>query len=150
MGSIAILLLLIMLARSQGGRELPTVPRPRDLPYSPEPFPPPSAKRQAPSPVPASAPPWPQVMPEGLPPFGPAGWEPDQPPPIQVQSRAVALLSPLWRGGAGTRKTEQTAGRWITYVATPMGKKKGVVAYRLRAPSPPPTDAAAPALLTST
>lgn len=76
--------------------------------------------------------PWPQAMPTGLPPF-PGGWEFDEPPPQAVQARASQLLLPLWAKGAGTRKTEKTAGRWITYQAQKMGTKKGVVAYRVKA-----------------
>jgi len=75
-------------------------------------------------------PPWPQAIPPGLPPF-PGGWTPDNPPPTAVQNRAWQLLPTLWKTGPKTRKTEQTQGRWITYVAEPMaGGKKGVVAYR--------------------
>ncbi len=77
--------------------------------------------------------PWPQAIPPGLPPF-PAGWEFDAPPPQVVQNRAWQLLPQLWKTGAGTRKTEQTAGRWITYRAENMkAGKKGVVAYRPKA-----------------
>jgi len=75
--------------------------------------------------------PWPQAVPAGLPAF-PAGWEPDQPPPQVVQTRAWQLLAPLWKKGPGATKTEKTAGRWITYQAQQMGKKRGVVAFRLR------------------
>lgn len=95
---------------------------------------------------PVSTPPWPQSVPPGLPPF-PGGWEPDEPPGAGVVARATALLPTLWRYGAGSRKTEQTSGRWITYVATQMGPKRGVVAYRLRpgaVPAPAATPAAAP------
>jgi hypothetical protein len=77
-------------------------------------------------------PPWPQAMPPGLPPF-PGGWEFDNPPPQAVQNRAWQLLPQLWKTGAGSRKTEQTAGRWITYQAQPMkAGKKGVVAFRVK------------------
>ncbi len=76
-------------------------------------------------------PPWPQATPAGLPPF-PSGWVPDNPPPQAVQTRAWQLLPQLWKQGAGARKTEQTSGRWITYVAQAMGPKKGVVAYKVR------------------
>jgi hypothetical protein len=82
-----------------------------------------------------SPPAWPQAVPakgpNGLPPF-PAGWVPDQPPPQAVQTRAWQLLPVLWKQGANARKTEQTNGRWITYVAQAMGSKKGVVAYKVR------------------
>lgn len=76
--------------------------------------------------------PWPQVVPAGLPPW-PSGWQPDNPPPAPVVSRAWQLLPELWAHGSGTRKTEQTAGRWITYVATYMNAArtmKGVTAFR--------------------
>jgi hypothetical protein len=44
----------------------------------------------------------------------------------------------LWKLGTGARLTEQTQGRWITYVATPMGKGvKGVMAYRTRGGAQP-------------
>ncbi len=128
------------------------VPHPAHLPHQPRPrtLPAPAAPPVAPLPPIAQAakkspPPWPQAMPTGLPPWGGAGWEPDNPPPAQVQARAWQLLATLWKYGPGTRKTEQTAGRWITYQAEAMGKKrekKGVVAYRVRggeqaAPPPP-------------
>lgn len=74
----------------------------------------------------------PSPVPAGLPAF-PAGWQPDQPPPPAVVSRASALLPVLWAKGAGATKTEQTAGRWITYQAQAMGAgKKGVVAFRVK------------------
>lgn len=85
------------------------------------------------------APPWPQVTPSGLPSFPGPGWEPDAPPPPAVVSRSVAILPQLWRGGPGTFRVEQTAGRWIAYQAVRMGAKKGVVAWRLR-----PSEAAPP------
>ncbi len=74
---------------------------------------------------------WPQVVPAGLPGFPGPGWTPDIPVGPGVAARASQLLSQLWASGEGTFKTEQTSGRWITYRATPMGSKKGVVAYRL-------------------
>lgn len=76
-------------------------------------------------------PPWPQVVPAGLPAFPGSQWVPDNPPGAGVVARASALLPTLWAHGPGTFKTEQTAGRWITYRATPMGEKKGVVAFKL-------------------
>jgi hypothetical protein len=76
-------------------------------------------------------PPWPQVVPAGLPAFPGSQWVPDNPPGAGVVARASALLPTLWAHGPGTFKTEQTAGRWITYRATPMGQKKGVVAFKL-------------------
>lgn len=90
-------------------------------------------------PAAAAAPePWPQVVPAGLPPFPGPLWVPDDPPSAGVVARAGQLIPGLWARGAGTFKTEQTAGRWITYRATPMGTKKGVVAFRL-APTAQPT-----------
>ena len=87
--------------------------------------------------------PWPQVVPSGLPAFPGAAWRPDDPPGPGVVGRARQLLRTLWAHGAGTFKTEQTSGRWITYRATPMGKRKGVVAFKLvkqpAAMVPPPT-----------
>jgi len=81
----------------------------------------------------------PSPVPSGLPAF-PAGWQPDQPPPPPVVSRAFALLPELWKRGAGATKTEQTAGRWITYQAQAMGAgKKGVVAFRVRDGAMPAT-----------
>jgi hypothetical protein len=136
MSGLALLLILFVLARQQGGG----TPEPyhgRGLlpdPPAPPPALPPIAKAAKQMPAP-----WPQAMPAGLPPFGPAGWMPDNPPPQAVQARAWQLLSSLWSQGPGAMKTEQTAGRWITYQAQPMGKKKGVVAYRLRS-QPPAVD----------
>ncbi len=75
--------------------------------------------------------PWPQQVPAGLAPF-PSGWKPYEPPPQPVQTRAWQLLSQLWKRGAGSTKTEKTAGVWVTYQAQQMGKKKGVVAFRQR------------------
>lgn len=97
--------------------------------------PPPRGSTAEPSAAPAStAPPWPQVTPTGLPPFPGSGWVPDNPPPTAVVARANALLPLLWRGGEGTFRVEKTAGRWITYRASRMGDKRGVVAYRLELP----------------
>lgn len=79
--------------------------------------------------------PWPQVLPQGLPAF-PAGWEYDNPPPSEVQARARQLLQTLWNTGQGSKVTEQTAGRWITYRAEiTKGNKKGVTAWRLKKPA---------------
>lgn len=114
---------------SSGPSAPPPAASPRPRPASPRPRPRP-ATTPASYPAP-SAPPWPQVVP-GLPAF-PSGWEPDSPVGAGVAARALELLPELWSYGAGTRKTEQTAGRWITYVATPMAAgKRGVVAYRMR------------------
>jgi hypothetical protein len=72
-------------------------------------------------------------MPQGLPSF-PSGWVPFAPPSPAVVARANELLVPLWRGGPGTFKVEKTAGIWVYYRATPMGEKKGVVAFREKSP----------------
>lgn len=101
----------------------------------PKAAPPPAATSPATS---IKTPPWPSVVPRGLPPFPGAGWTPDNPPSPAVVQRAWSLLGPLWakRGGQpGATQTEQTAGRWITYQAAAMGGgKKGVVAFKLRNP----------------
>jgi hypothetical protein len=104
-------------------------PKPPDR--KPRPQAPASSRRTPVVTTSTSTPPWPQVVPAGLPPFPGAGWVPDEPPPPAVVARAHALLGPLWSGGPGTFKVEQTAGRWIAYRATPMSEgKKGVVAFR--------------------
>lgn len=144
------LLLLAFIFGARRGRDIttrdvspaPSSPRapvarpPSPAPSSPRPAPSASSPRPAPATVPASAPraaPWPQAVPAGLPPW-PAGWQPDEPVGSGVAARAFALLPELWRYGSGTRKTEMTGARWITYVATDMpGGKRGVVAYRTRA-----------------
>lgn len=90
-------------------------------------------------PLPGGTPPWPQTVPEGLPPFPGTGWEFDEPPPPAVQARAKQLVTPLWKQGSGATKTEQTAGRWITYRAEVVASgHQGIVAYRLKPPKPPP------------
>lgn len=77
--------------------------------------------------------PWPQAKPTGLPPF-PSGWEPDNPPPPEVVTRAWQLLPVLWKRGKGATAVETTKGRWITYQAQIHAKnKKGVTAYRVKA-----------------
>ena len=95
-----------------------------------------------------TTPPWPQVVPSGLPTFPGSGWEFDEPPPKDVQARAAQLVQQLWNAGSGTFKTEQTGGRWISYRAEIVKSgKKGVVAYRLKSTAPKPkqgTTAAAP------
>jgi peptidoglycan hydrolase-like protein with peptidoglycan-binding domain len=166
MGTVAFLLFLILAARGQNQTpQQPTAPVPH--PGSPQ-QPPPTAALPPPSAPPAAQQaatkaqakaqqqpqPWPQVMPAGLPAF-PAGWQADNPPPPAVVNRAWQLLAELWKSGApGAYKTEQTAGRWITYQAQlHAGNKKGVTAYRLRstvAPSSAPANAAAPILQAST
>jgi Putative peptidoglycan binding domain len=104
-------------------------------PSQPEVSPPLPGHAPAPGPVArTTAPAWPQVVPAGLPAFPGQGWVPDQPPGSGVVARAFQLLPVLWQHGAGTFKTEQTAGRWISYRADQMGPKRGVTAWRL-APS---------------
>jgi peptidoglycan hydrolase-like protein with peptidoglycan-binding domain len=99
----------------------------------PKALPAPTPTATAPAPVSVTTPaPWPQVVPSGLPPFPGSGWTPDEPPGAGVVARAGQLLPELWKHGEGTFKTEQTGGRWITYRATKMGAKKGVVAYKLK------------------
>jgi peptidoglycan hydrolase-like protein with peptidoglycan-binding domain len=72
----------------------------------------------------------------------------DNPPPTSVVTRAWQLLPELWKSGQpGGRKTEQTQGRWITYLATAQGAKRAVVAYRLKDPiaaATPPASAPKP------
>lgn len=118
----------------------PVPPRPLRHPAGsrrPRVVPPPSGPRPvenaatAPR-TPVQAPPWPQVVPAGLPSFPGGGWTPDTPVAPAVATRAAQLLPQLWQGGQGTFKVEQTAARWIAYQATQMGTKRGVVAYRLR------------------
>ena len=121
------------------------VPQPAPAPPPPVVFVPAApAPRPAATPAPVFVAPWPQVVPAGLPAFPGSGWVPDEPPPAAVVSRANSLLPALWRGGPGTFKTEQTAGRWITYRATQMGTKRGVVAFRLRDQPPQSAQALAP------
>lgn len=77
-------------------------------------------------------PPWPQVVPAGLPPFPGAGWQPASPVTSAQTSRAWQLLPELWKYGEGTWRTEKTADRWTTYKAVGLpGGKKGVVAYTM-------------------
>lgn len=113
---------------------LPPTPKPAPLPVAP----PHQQIKNVSQP-----PPWPQAMPSGLPPW-PAGWTPAQPPPPAVVTRAWQLLPTLWAKGVGNRTTEQTAGQWITYVASWMNAAKttkGVVAYKPKPGSPRATSA---------
>jgi outer membrane biosynthesis protein TonB len=59
-----------------------------------------------------------------------------------VAPRAAQLLRPLWKKGEGSVKQEKTGGRWITYRATLLKGKRGVVAWRLiqKKPTPEPGD----------
>lgn len=165
MGTVAFLLFLMLAARGQSQNQQPTAPVP--TPGSPQ-QPPPTAALPPPSAPPAAQQaaakaqqkaqqqpqPWPQVMPAGLPPF-PSGWQADNPPPPAVVNRAWQLLAELWKSGQpGAIKTEQTAGRWITYQAQlHAGNKKGVTAYRLKgamAPTSSPANSPAPILQANT
>lgn len=79
-------------------------------------------------------PPWPQVVPAGLPPFPGPGWHPASPVTGAMVSRAFQLLQQLWQHGEGTWKTEKTADKWVTYRASMTRAsdgtmKKGVVAF---------------------
>ena len=89
-------------------------------------------------------PPWPQVVPVGLPGFPGPGWQPASPVTSAQSARAWQLLPELWKFGEGTWKTEKTADRWVTYKAVSMpAGKKGVVAYTtamLPAAAPGPID----------
>lgn len=79
-----------------------------------------------------ATPSWPSSPPGTLPPF-PAGWEYDNPVPVEVQRRASALLSQLWATGVNSYVTEMTGGRWITYRAEVVaGGSKGVTAWRVK------------------
>lgn len=81
----------------------------------------------------AAAPaPWPAAPPSGLAPW-PSGWEFAVPTPQAAVIRANQLIPVLWKKGKGTRTVENTAGQWLSYVASPMGaggKIRGVVVYR--------------------
>jgi hypothetical protein len=69
-----------------------------------------------------------------LPPFPGPNWKSFVPTPAAVSTRAQQLLPVLWATGAGTKKQEQTAGVWTTYLATAMGNGtiKGVTAWKLQ------------------
>lgn len=127
---MAELLLLVLLALVAGRRLSPsaTPPWPGSAP-APAPSPSPSP---SPSPAPSSPEAWvPTSAPPGLPPW-PSGWEPYVPTPPAAVTRASELIRALWSRGPGTRTTEQTGGEWVSYVATPMGERRGVVVYRPR------------------
>ena len=162
MGTVAFLLFLMLAAKGQSGGfgspapQQPSAPvPPAGSPQQPPPaaaLPPPSAPpaaqqaaQKAQAKAQAQPAPWPQVMPAGLPAF-PAGWQADNPPPPAVVNRAWQLLADLWKSGKpGAYKTEQTAGRWITYQAQlHAGNKKGVTAYRLRDPAGPVAPTSSP------
>jgi hypothetical protein len=142
MSSTALLPLLLLLFLFKSKK---TKPRPAVV-YHPAPAPavvPPVVLTQH---TPAPIAPWPVAVPAGLPPFPGPGWVPDSPPPPPVVSRAFQLLPQLWALGQGASKTEQTAGRWITYVARMIGTKRSVIAYRLASPAPVPIPSVMPAV----
>jgi murein L,D-transpeptidase YcbB/YkuD len=76
--------------------------------------------------------PWPQVVPNDLPPF-PTGWAPASPVTSAMVARAFQLLPQLWAHGAGTWKPEKTGATWVIYQAQQMGDKQGVVAFTPKA-----------------
>ena len=158
MGAIELLVLLALLLKAGAGgakppgtglqAPTPSVPTPgpevpvRVQPAATAPAPgqpstPAQAKAQTQA---AKAPlPFPQAVPAGLPPFPSAGWKPFVPTPAAVSTRAQQLLPVLWATGAGTKKQEQTAGVWTTYLATKMGATgqiRGVTAWKLVSTSP--------------
>jgi len=138
------MLIALWMLFGRGGKDISTR-APAPAPPAP-PLPPTPSRTPPPAPTPTSTtPPWPQVIPAGLPPW-PSGWEPDEPVGPGVAARAAALLPQLWRYGPGTRKTEQVAGRWITFVAVRHGTLKGVTAFRPKpSATPAPTPTATPA-----
>jgi hypothetical protein len=156
MGAIELLFLLGLLlkAGSRFGGAAPGVPT-ASVPQAGPPVAPPRGGAVATAPPPgapstpaqaaaqtraASAPaPFPQAVPAGLPAFPGPGWKPFVPTPAPVTTRAQQLLPVLWATGAGTRKTEQTAGQWTTYLATKMGNAgqiRGVTAWKLASAAP--------------
>ena len=150
MGAIEMLFLLGLLLKA-GGKLFPAattptasvpVPGPQVAPprsppaaTAPPPGQPSTPAQAAAQTQAAKAPvPFPQAVPAGLPPFPSASWKPFVPTPPAVTTRANQLLPTLWATGAGTRKTEQTAGQWTTYLATKMGATgqiRGVTAWKL-------------------
>jgi hypothetical protein len=142
------LLLLFLLALIASRRTAPSTPEwpgtPPSTPPAPKPAPAPSTP-STPASVPSSPSDWVTASaPAELP--WPSAWEPDVPAGPAVVARANALLPLLWGRGEGSRTTEQTAGRWTTYVATRMGDKRGVVVFRPRVATAP---AATPASTTA-
>jgi hypothetical protein len=154
MGAIELLVLLALLLKAGAGGKpgvsvpTPSVPTPgpevpaRTLPAATAPAPgqpstPAQAKAQTQA---AKAPlPFPQAVPGGLPPFPGPGWKSFVPTPAAVSTRAQQLLPVLWATGAGTKKQEQTAGVWTTYLATKMGNAgqiRGVTAWKLASAGP--------------
>lgn len=152
------LLLLFLLFKKSPKPRPPLVVHPSPMPATPPFMPGPMVPAVPAPPAVLIPPPWPSVVPAGLPPFPGPGWVPDSPPPPAVVSRAFQLLPQLWAQGQGASKTEQTAGRWITYVARMIGTKRSVIAYRLASPTPvstmhapvgPPLSTPGPVLVTT-
>jgi hypothetical protein len=56
------------------------------------------------------------------------------PVPAAEVTRAKQLLPELWKSGKpGVKKTEQTAGKWVTYLTfVPKKGMKGVAAFRVK------------------
>jgi peptidoglycan hydrolase-like protein with peptidoglycan-binding domain len=85
-------------------------------------------------------PPWPQVVPAGLPAFPSPAWKPASPVTSAMVTRAFQLLAQLWSSGAGTYKVEKTGPQWVVYQAAPTraadgSTRNGVVAYTTSQPS---------------
>ncbi len=136
------LLLFFLFSEKKKAKPVWPAPLPAPVSYPPPPLPmltpapAPLIVHTTPAPpviVPVAPPAWPAALPPGLPPFPGPGWVPDSPPGPGVVARAFALLPQLWSRGEGATATEQTAGRWITYVARMVGTKKSVIAYKLGA-----------------
>jgi len=153
-GLLAILILLLLKAQGKAPAAAepkaepsePSKPAAKEEPAAPKQEPAkPEPVKPAPKPAPAKpsvkvgpAPKvtpvsWPQVVPKDLPPF-PSGWEPDVPVPGAEVTRATQLLPVLWKGGKpGAKVVENTAGKWVTYLAfVPSKGRKGVAAYRVK------------------
>lgn len=82
--------------------------------------------------------PWPKDAGSGaIPPFNTKDWEYDNPPPLDVQQVALALLPTLWAQGEGaTHQERDPTGHALTYRAEYHDAAKtikGVTAYRLKA-----------------
>jgi hypothetical protein len=77
----------------------------------------------------ATPPPWPQVVPAGLPPFPGPGWQPAAPVKAAMTTRAWQLLPQLWASGEGTWKAEAVGPDWCVFRASQMGDKRGVVVF---------------------
>ena len=78
----------------------------------------------------------PPYMPKGVPAFPGPEWVTVKPVTPAIAKSASHVLSALWKIGPNTVKFLQTEGEWIAYVSTPMGDKRGVVAYRLKGAQP--------------